>query len=131
MSEEKTMEQILKEKDAEIATLKKRLADRNPVFNSNLLDMAEREVRRIELAVGAAIAQALGKELVHALKCKKISLHFETSLYGPASGWVIIFTNKEDRKDFAEVIADMEMKKFKESLDNFAWAVQSQGGGAG
>lgn len=128
MTDQKSLEQQLKEKQIEIDQLKKKLADRNPAFNGNLIKRSEQKLDELCQTVGKLIQQALGQDYTYAFKNKKFTLDYDSG-FSSGKGWVIYICDEKDRKDIADKIADQEMKKFQESIDNFAWAVQNQGGG--
>lgn len=126
MIEQKSLEQQLIEKQKEIDSLKKKLSDRNPAFNGNLIKRSEQKFNELCESAGKAIHQNLGLEYSSAFKNKNFYLNYETGIYS-GRGWVISVCDEKDRKEIADKIADIEMKKFQESIDNFAWAVQNQG----
>lgn len=124
--EQKSQEQIIKDQKNEIEELKKKLANRNTSFNKNLIDRSYSELRRLEYNIGEAIKNAIGQDLIHAFKYKKMQLDYETSLYSKGV-WKVSFSSEDENKIRNE-IADFQMKKFQESLDNFAWAINNQQG---
>lgn len=107
----------------EIKELKKKLEDRNPAFNENLLKKTDQEFDRLSTTIGEAIRTTVGQELLYVFKSKQMRLDFDSSRYG-SRGWFVCFSKEDDEK-IRSSIADLQMKKFQESLDNFAWAVQN------
>lgn len=128
MTEPKTLEQQLKEKQDEINELKRKLEDRNPAFNGNLLRKTDQEFRRLSVAIGESIKNVVGQELVHAFKQVPMRLDYQSYSYATSGNWVVFFSAKDEEK-IKQDIADNQMKKFQESLDNFSWAVNNQAGG--
>lgn len=116
---------LLKTKDKEIADLKKRLEARNTSFEKNLQWRADAKLHELEKSIGQAIVSTVGNDLAYAFKHSKFRLDYESSLYGKG-GWRIVFLDEKERKDVSQKIADFEMKRFQESLDNFSWAVNNQ-----
>lgn len=127
MIEPKLLEHQLAEKQKEIDQLKKKLADRNPAFNGNLIKRSEQKFDELCQAVGKSMQQALGQDYTYAFKNKKFVLDYDSG-FSLGKGWVIYIFDEKDRKEIADKIADVEMKKFQDSMDNFAWAVQNQNG---
>ena len=122
---EKTLEQQLKEKQKEIDDLKKKLEDRNPAFNGNLLMRSDKKYKELCDLIGKTINQCLGQEYTHIFIKKNMVLNYESSPF-TGRGWTV-WLKDEDMKKCKSDIADIEMKKFQESLDNFSWAVNNQG----
>lgn len=125
---EKTKEEIAKDEiildqQREIAALKKKLEDRNPAFNGNLLKRSDQKFNDLSKSMGEAIKNAIGQDLVHIVSNKKMHLYFESSMYG-SSHWRVWF-NAEDEKKIKDRIADLEMERFQQSLDNFSWAINN------
>lgn len=123
--EQKSLEDQLKEKQKEIDELRKKLADRNPAFNGNLLKRADRKFNELCTAVGKSMQQTLGQEYTYAFKSICFKLEYDSGC-STNRGWVVYVLNGEDRKKIVDNIADIEMKKFQESMDNFSWAVKNQ-----
>lgn len=124
--DEKILEQQLKEKQKEIDELKKKLSDRTPAFNGNLIKRSEQKFDELCQAAGRSMQQSLGQDYIYVFKNKKFCLDFDSRPYSD-KGWVINVCDEKDRKEIADKIVDVEMRKFQESLDNFAWAVNNQG----
>lgn len=122
----KTLEQQLKEKQKEIDELKKKLEDRNPAFNGNLLIKSDNTFKELCRSIGKAINQCLGQEYTHMFKGKSIRFEYE-STFGGSGGWTIYLDNKSE-DEIKNKIANVELRKFQDSLDNFAWAVENIGG---
>lgn len=125
--EQKSLENQLKEKQKEIDELRKKLADRNPAFNGNLLKRADRKFDELCTAVGKSMQQTLGQEYAYAFKNICFKLEYDSG-FSSGKGWVVQITDEKDRKKITDNIADIEMKKFQDSLDNFSWAVKNQSG---
>lgn len=124
MSEQKSLEQTIKDQAEEISELKKKLSDRSQAFNGNLLSRADQKYNQICKNLGESIVNTLGQDYVHTFIHLKIALKNQSGFYG-GGGW-IVYLSEEDRKKVTDLIADVEMKKFQESLDNFSWAVQNR-----
>lgn len=126
MSEQdlKQENEILKK---QLSDLKKKLDDRNPAFNGNLLSQADKEYSRLQKAIGQAIFNAAGPDATGIFKNKSMIFDYDSSIFLSSSrgGWVVYFNDKET-KEIKDKLADLQMKKFQESLDNFAWAVNNQ-----
>lgn len=117
-------DQIIKDQQKEIEALKKKLEDRNPAFNGNLLRQANIRFFELQESVGKSIQQTVGNDLLHILKYKRMFLDLDTSSYG-GRGWIVSFDSK-DENEIKGKIADIEMRKFQETLDNYAWAVNNK-----
>lgn len=125
MSEQdlKQENEILKK---QLSDLKKKLEDRNPAFNGNLLEQADREYSRLQQAIGQAIYNTVGQDATGIFKNKSMIFDYDSSGFLSSSrGWVVYFNDKET-KEIKDKLADLQMKKFQESLDNFAWAVNNR-----
>ena len=58
---------------AEIESLKKKLEDRNPAFNGNLLKRADSRLYDLSKTIGEAIRNAVGSDLAHVFQNKKMA----------------------------------------------------------
>lgn len=122
----KEEQEKVKSQKLEIDELRKKIEDRNPAFNGNLLRRVDSQLFELQKSIGAAIAAAVGQDLVYAFKDKKLQLSYVSSSYDRSYWHVTI--DKSDSKEISDKIANLEMKKFQESLDNFSWAVNQQRG---
>lgn len=134
MSEDKIMTELEKKLCEDLDTLKKEnqklkkaLESRDIPFNKQLLYRVDSKFYDLSYNIGAAIASAASQDLIQQLKHKKFILDYESSSYGK-SGYFIRFLDHEQEKKFKELLAELELKRFQEALDNFSWAVQNQGG---
>jgi hypothetical protein len=121
------MEQKIKDLEKQVKDLQKKLEDRNPAFNGNLLRKSDEQFTQLQMKIGTAIQQAVGQDLVHVFKDKRMVLDFDSSTYG-GKGWSVYFIEDADNKSIKDSLANLQMKKFQESLDNFAWAVNNGSG---
>jgi hypothetical protein len=106
--------------------LRKKLESRDVPFNKQLNSRVDTKFFDLTFNVGAAIASSAGQELISALKNKKIIINYQHNTYGK-SGYYINILDDKDVKSVKDYIAELELKKFQESLDNFSWAVNNQG----
>lgn len=123
--EQKSLEDQLKEKQKEIDELRKKLADRSPAFNGNLLKKADQKYDELCLSLGKAIQQCLGQDYTYIFKNNLMRLDYDSG-FSSGKGWVVQIPDEKDRKKIVDQLASHEMKKFQESMDNFAWAVKNQ-----
>lgn len=116
------LENKIKEQEEIIKELRKKLEDRNPAFNGNLLKRVDALAYELTKKIGDAIVGVLTPDLIHTIKYKKMYLDYDSGAYSRGH-WIVRFINNESEKQFKDALADYEMKKFQESLDNFSWAV--------
>lgn len=115
----------IKAQEAEISELKRKLSDRNPAFNGNLLRKADQAFNEITYAIGSSIHNCLDRELVNAFSNIPMIFRYESSYVG--TGKYVVHIDKAHAEAIKDKIADWQMSKFQSSLDNFAWAVQNHG----
>lgn len=120
------LENALKEKDKQIEELKKRLEARDTAFNKNLQNRVDNIFYGLQKSIGEAIVNSVDQNYKQVFKYHKMYLDFESYSYG-TSFWKVSFVEDKSIKEIKQHIADIEMKKFQESLDNFSWAVNQQG----
>lgn len=123
LQNEITIEQLKKENEA----LKRKLNDRDIPFNKNLLSRVDSKFLDMSFNVGQAIINSIDQDLRNKILNSKIIVNYESSRYG-RSGYYIRFYESKDENAFKDFMSELELKKFQESLDNFSWAVQNQGG---
>ena len=123
MKDVNELELELKRKQKEIDDLKAKLNNRSPGFNKNLLNRVDDRFNDFCSAIGLAIKNTAGNES-HLFAGRKFILHNVDYTYG-GSRWVVSFDEK-DAQAIKDSLTDVEMRKFQESLDNFAWALQQK-----
>lgn len=125
-----TNENVLKTENMElkkkIEDLEKRLNDRNPAFNKNLLSRVDSEFEKMREVIGKSIAAVVDKRLLRKFEHKPMRIYLETNSYSDPK-WKISFEDK-DGKEIKNELANIELRNFQESLDNFSWAVSQQVG---
>lgn len=119
------LEKILKEKDKQIEELKKRLEARDTSFNKNLQNRVDKIFYALQKSIGEAIVNSVDQNYKQVFKYHKMYLDFESCSYG-TSFYKVSFVDDKSVKEIKQNIADFEMQKFQESLDNFSWAVNQQ-----
>lgn len=123
LQNEITIEQLKKENEA----LKRKLNDRDIPFNKNLLSRVDSKFLDMSFNVGQAIINSVDLNLRNKILNSKITVNYESSRYS-RSGYYIRFCESKYENEFKDFMSELELKKFQESLDNFSWAVQNQGG---
>ena len=124
-----TPEEQIEHLKNQVKDLKQKLEQKSPVFADNLNRKAKTEYNRLCEAMGEAIHKAVGRDLVHLFKSRKFVLGYDSDYSGTGRGWVVYIQEKNDTDKIIEGLEQIEMRKFQESLDNFAWAVKNGGGG--
>lgn len=119
------LEKILKEKDKQIEELKKRLEARDTSFNKNLQNRVDKIFYDLQKSIGEAIVNSVDQNYKQVFKYHKMYLDFVPCSYG-TSFYKVSFVDDKSVKEIKQNIADFEMQKFQESLDNFSWAVNQQ-----
>lgn len=124
--EQKTQEEIIINQQKEIEKLKIKLNERNNAFNKQLLNRTDNKFYELRKKIGEILEQYLDKDLLQTLENREFYIKKEY-YYAANARWIAEF-KIDDEKRIKDQIADIEMKKFQESLDNFAWAVNNQQG---
>lgn len=115
------LEKLKKENDE----LRKKLESRDIPFNKQLMSRVDSKYFELTFNVGHAIFQSAGSDMINFLKNKELFIDYMHSSYG-RSGYYIKLINDKDVKVVKQYMAELELRKFQESLDNFSWAVQNQ-----
>mgnify|MGYP000850450280 CR=1 FL=1 len=123
MKDVNELELELKRKQKEINDLKAKLNNRSPGFNKNLLNRIDKRFDDLCSAIGQAIKNTTGNES-HLFSGRKLTFYYDSDSYS-GSKWTVGFDEK-DTQMIKDGLADVEMRKFQESLDNFAWALQQK-----
>lgn len=113
----------LKRKQKEIQELKEKLNNRSPGFNKNLLNRVDKRFDDLCSAIGQAIKNTTSNDSP-LFTGRKFTIHCDDYSYN-GSKWVVRFDEK-DAQAIKDSLTDVEMRKFQESLDNFAWALQQK-----
>lgn len=130
MSADQNQREMLEQLKKENAELRRQLNSRDIPFNHQLLDKAGRDFYLLSRRVGEAISNSVSRDLIYSLKGKRFYLDYHNNSYGSSDhGYLISFVDKKDEESFINLMAELEMKKFKESLENFSWVLQNQGQG--
>lgn len=116
------LEKLKKENDE----LRKKLESRDIPFNKQLLNRVDSKFTDLSFNIGSAIATSAGQELINSMKNKKLIIDYNYSTYG-RSGYFIRLIDDKDMKELKQYMAELELRKFQESLDNFSWAVTNGG----
>jgi hypothetical protein len=109
----------------ENASLRKRLEKTDFPFDKQLSKRVDSKLHELTFAIGESIAKTAGQNIISCLKNKKIVIDYWHSSYGKG-GYYIRFLEEKDVNEIKDYMAELELKKFQESLDNFSWAIQKQ-----